>query len=53
MSELVIVERDRDVLVVRLHRPQALNALNTALARDLFAEWDCFGVRAKSDTFAT
>ena len=35
MSEHIIVERDRRVLVVRLNRPQALNALNTDLARDL------------------
>ena len=35
MSEHIIVERDRQVLLVRLNRPQALNALNTALAREL------------------
>ena len=35
MSEHIIVERDRRVLVLRLNRPQALNALNTDLARDL------------------
>ncbi|MDE0416994.1 MAG: enoyl-CoA hydratase [bacterium] len=35
MSEHIIVERDRKVLLVRLNRPQALNALNTALAREL------------------
>ena len=37
MSEHIITERHRKVLLVRLNRPQALNALNTALARDLVA----------------
>ena len=35
MSEHVIVEREENVLLARLNRPQALNALNTALAREL------------------
>ena len=35
MSEHIIVERDRQVLLLRLNRPQALNALNTGLAREL------------------
>ena len=37
MSDNIIVERVRKVLLVRLNRPRALNALNTALAKDLVA----------------
>ncbi len=37
MAQHIIVERDGHVLIVRLNRPQALNALNAALAREVVA----------------
>lgn len=40
MSETVLVERHDNVLLARLNRPEALNALNTELCGELVAILD-------------
>ena len=42
MSETIVVETRGRVGLIRLNRPQALNALNSTLMRELAAAIDAF-----------